>query len=617
MSSNSIGLLPPVPAGRAGIPFWRRLALEPYIPKSIVCLREGYGRQFLLSDIIGGLTVAVIALPLSMALAIASGVGPEKGLYTAIVAGFLISALGGSRVMVGGPTGAFVVIVAGIVAKHGYDGLAIATLMAGAILIIMGVARFGGMIKFIPYPVTTGFTSGIAVLIFSTQMPDFFGLKFSSTVPGDFIPKWVAYFRAVGTTNSHTLATALIGLLIIVALRRFAPRIPGALVAVIVTSALVAALQWDQKFGVVTIGSRFGGIPRMLPHPSLPVAMHSWSDVTTAFAKARALIPEATTIAMLAAIESLLCAVVSDGMIGGRHKSNCELVAQGVANIGSIVFGGIPATGAIARTAAGVKAGSRTPLAGIIHAVTLLAFMLMLAPLASRIPLAVLASVLVVVAWNMAEIDHFRTLLRAPRSDIAVLLTTFLLTLLADLSVAVGVGMVLAALLFMRRMSEVTNVGAIRREFDETDSPLDDSADPNSLESREVPAGVEVYEINGPFFFGVADRLKDTLRGLERPPKVFILRMRRVPAIDASGIHALEEFYLKCSRQHTRLLLAGVHAQPMFALAKYGLNDRIGEENLFESIDDALDAAREIVGAGPAPKPDRSEPEVARQARRQ
>ncbi|HSZ59329.1 MAG TPA: SulP family inorganic anion transporter, partial [Tepidisphaeraceae bacterium] len=417
------------------------------------------------------------------------------------------------------------------------------------------------------------------------------------------------------TTNSHTLATALIGLLIIVSLRRFAPRIPGALVAVVATSALVAALHWDQRFGVETIGSRFvGGIPPMLPHPSLPVALHNWHDVTAAFAKARLLIPEATTIAMLAAIESLLCAVVSDGMIGGRHKSNCELVAQGIANIGSIVFGGIPATGAIARTAAGVKAGSRTPLAGMIHAVTLLAFMLMLAPLASRIPLAVLASVLIVVAWNMAEIDHFRTLLRAPRSDIAVLLTTFLLTLLADLSVAVGVGLVLAALLFMRRMSEVTNVGAIRREFDETDAPLDDSSDPNSLDTRQVPAGVEVYEINGPFFFGVADRLKDTLRGVERPPKVFILRMRRVPAIDASGIHALEEFHLKCSPQHTRLLLAGVHAQPMFALAKYGLTDRIGEENLFESIDDALDAARHLVGAGPAPKPDRAEPEVARQA---
>jgi SulP family sulfate permease len=613
MSSNSVGVLP-TSAGRSA-PWWRRFpGLEPYVPKSIVCVREGYGRKFFANDLIAGLTVGVIALPLSMALAIASGVGPEKGLYTAIVAGFLISALGGSRVMVGGPTGAFVVIVAGIVAKHGYDGLAIATLMAGAILIIMGLARFGGMIKFIPYPVTTGFTSGIAVLIFSTQMPDFFGLKFSGAVPSDFVPKWIAYARAIGTTNSHTLAIALIGLLIIVSLRRFAPRIPGALVAVVLTSVLVAALHWDTNFGVVTIGSRFGGIPRMLPHPSLPVALHSWSDVTAALSKGRALIPEATTIAMLAAIESLLCAVVSDGMIGGRHKSNCELIAQGMANIGSIVFGGIPATGAIARTAAGVKAGARTPLSGMIHAMTLLAFMVLLAPLASRIPLAVLASVLVVVAWNMAEIDHFRTLMRAPRSDVAVLLTTFLLTLLADLSVAVGVGMVLAALLFMRRMSEVTNVGAIKREFDETDAPLDDSSDPNALDTRDVPAGVEVYEINGPFFFGVADRLKDTLRGLERPPKVFILRMRRVPAIDASGIHALEEFHLKCSRQHTRLLMAGVHAQPMFALAKYGLTDRVGEENLFESIDDALEVARQVVGAEPAPKPTRSEPEVARQS---
>lgn len=607
-ASSVIGSAPTAPASRRP---WRPSALEPYIPKSIICLREGYGRQFLASDLLAGLTVAIIALPLSMALAIASGVGPERGLYTAIIAGFLISALGGSRVMVGGPTGAFVIIIAGIVAKHGYDGLAIATVMAGVILIIMGLARFGGIIKFIPYPVTTGFTSGIAVLIFTTQIPDFFGLKFTNSVPADFVPKWVAYVRAVGSTNSHTLATALIGLLIIISLRRFAPRVPGALVAVIATSAIVAALQWDRSYGVITIGTRFGGIPRMLPHPTLPVSLHNWDDVTTAFAKARALIPQATTIAMLAAIESLLCAVVSDGMIGGRHKSNCELIAQGTANIASIIFGGIPATGAIARTAAGVKAGARTPLSGMVHAVTLLGFMVALAPLASRIPLAVLASVLIVVAWNMAEIDHFRTLLRAPRSDIAVLLTTFSLTLLADLSVAVGVGMVLAALLFMRRMSEVTNVGAIKREFDDMETPLDDSADPDALETRQMPPGVEVYEINGPFFFGVADRLKDTLCGIERPPKVFILRMRRVPAIDATGIHALEEFYLKCKRQHTRLLLAGVHAQPMFALARYGLIEEIGEENLCENIDVALDAAREAVGADPSPMPPAVKPEAA------
>jgi SulP family sulfate permease len=348
----------------------------------------------------------------------------------------------------------------------------------------------------------------------------------------------------------------------------------------------------------------------------LPVKLHDWNDVTVVFGKARALIPEATTIAILAAIESLLCAVVADGMIGGRHKSNCELVAQGVANIASVLFGGIPATGAIARTATSVKAGARTPLSGMVHSLTLLVFMLLLAPLAAKIPLAVLASVLIIVAWNMSEVDHFRTLMRAPGSDIVVLLTTFGLTVLTDLTVAVGVGMVLAALLFMKRMSDVTNVAGIRQELEDTDAPLNDAGDPNALETRDVPADVEVYEINGPFFFGIADRLKDTLRGLERPPRAFILRMRRVPAIDATGMHALEEFYLKCKRQGTRLLLAGVHAQPMFALARYGLTDRIGEENLFESIDDALNAARQMVGVQPAAKPVVSAPEVARDVRR-
>ena len=606
------------PAPAAPTPFRAPLWLEPFVPKSVVCLREGYGRGFLVNDVIAGLTVAVIALPLAMALAIASGVGPERGLYTAIIAGFLISLLGGSRVQIGGPTGAFVVIVAGIVQKHGYDGLAIATLMAGAVLIIFGLAKFGGMIKFIPYPVTTGFTSGIAVLIFSTQLKDFFGIRTTADLPSEFFGRLGAvlgYLR-LGNYNWAALVIAVGGLAIIGLLRRFVPRVPGALVAVVLASLAVAAFSLDARYGVETIGSRFGGIPRALPSPSLPVPLHSWHDVSAALSKARELIPEATTIALLAAIESLLCAVVADGMIGGRHKSNCELVAQGVANIASIIFGGIPATGAIARTAANVKSGARTPLAGMVHALSLLAFMLLLAPYAAKIPLAVLASVLIVVAWNMAEIDHFRTLLRAPRSDIAVLLTTFGLTVLADLTVAVGVGMVLAALLFMRRMSEVTNVSAVRAEIDdEWVDRLTDAAsgDPNAIEMRDVPPGVEVYEINGPFFFGVADRLQDTLRGLERPPKVFILRMRRVPAIDATGIHALDEFRRKCKRQGTTLLLAGVHAQPMFALTRYGLLDQIGEENLFGNIDDALNRARELVGTVSQPRPAIAEPEVARE----
>ena len=581
---------------------------HPFIPKSIVCLREGYGRQFFLNDLFAGLTVGVIALPLAIAFAIASHVRPEQGLYTAIIAGILISVLGGSRVQIGGPTGAFVVIIAGIVDQYGYEGLALATLMAGVILIILGVAKFGAMIKFIPYPVTTGFTTGIAVIIAAGQVKDFFGLDVPGKIPSAFIAQCAAYYEAMAArgVNAYATGIAVGGLLLMALLRRFAPRVPGYILVVILATVAVWIFGWDASHGVQTIESRFGGIPRNLPSFGLPNI--DWSLDTV-----RALIPGATTIALLAGIESLLSAVVADGMIGGRHKSNCELVAQGVANIGSIFFGGIPATGAIARTAANIKSGGRTPLAGIIHALTVLAFMLLLAPLAKRIPLAALAAVLVMVAWGMSERDHFKTLFRAPRSDIAVLLTTFGLTVFADLTVAVGVGMVLASMLFMRRMSEVTGIGAIADELQDQPDDLTDETDPNAITRREVPAGVEVYEINGPFFFGVADRIKDVLRGLEKPPKVFVLRMRRVDAIDATGMHALEEFFLKCKRQGTRLLLAGVHAQPMYAMAKYGLLDKVGEANMFGNIDDALDAAAAIVGAHPAPHPADAVPEVARE----
>jgi SulP family sulfate permease len=572
---------------------------ESYLPKSVVCVREGYGRKFLLNDLLAGLTVGVIALPLAMALAIASGVGPERGLYTAIVAGFLISALGGSRVQIGGPTGAFVVIVLAIVTRHGYDGLVIATLMAGVILIGMGLAKLGAAIKFIPYPVTTGFTSGIALLIFSSQVKDFLGLSIER-VPGDFLPKWWAYVQASPSTSTASLALGGGALVTIVLLRKFAPRVPGPLVAVLLGSAIAAGFGMH----VETIGSRFGGIPRTLPMPGLP-DLPAFASVGAFLAKARDLIPEATTIALLAGIESLLSAVVADGMIGARHRSNCELVAQGIANIASVFFGGIPATGAIARTAANVKSGGKTPLAGMIHAVTLLLFMLLLAPYARLIPLTVLAAVLMVVAWNMAELDHFKTLFKAPRGDVLVLLTTFGLTVLADLTIAVGVGMVLAAMLFMNRMTQVTNVGNLRDEVD--DAPADefpDLHDPAGIASRDVPAGVEVFEINGPFFFGVADRLKDTLREFAKPPKVFVLRMRHVPAIDATGMHALEEFWLKCRKQGTTLLLSGVHAQPIFAMTRYGLIDRIGEDCLVANIDAALDRARELLaGTAGAKKP--------------
>jgi SulP family sulfate permease len=596
------------PAGAVASPPPHRYSVfEPYIPKSIVCLRDGSSRRYFISDLLAGLTVGVIALPLALAFAIGSHVKPEQGLYTAIVAGFLISLLGGSRVNIGGPTGAFVVIIAGIVDRYGYNGLALATLMAGVILIIMGLAKFGGMIKFIPYPVTTGFTAGIAVIIFSSQVKELTGMR--GTAPSSFVGQWGAYLRNLGAGDLSWWAIGLsLGCLAVIALlRRFAPKAPGYLIAVVLATGVVALFQLDRLHGIETIGSRFGQIPRSLASPRLPaVSSMSWE-------MARSLIPDATTIALLAGIESLLCAVVADGMIGGRHKSNCELVAQGAANIGSIFFGGIPATGAIARTAANVKAGGRTPLAGMVHALVVLGFMLLLAPWAKLIPLCSLAAVLVVVAWGMSEKDHFITLFKAPRSDIAVLLTTFGLTVFAGLTVAVGVGMVLASMLFMRRMSEVTNVGTISRELEDLPDELTDAGDPNSLDARHVPHGVEVYEINGPFFFGVADRLKDVLRQVERPPKVFILRMRRVPAIDASGLHALDEFHDKCRRQHTRLLLAGVHAQPIFALTRYGLIDKFGENNLFGNIDDALNEARVIVGEHAEPRPAEAVPEVARE----
>ncbi len=579
------------------------------LPKSIVCLREGYSRPQALRDVLAGLTVGIIALPLAMAFGIASipehvaaEVGmspPAMGLYTAVVAGLLISLLGGSRVQIGGPTGAFIVIVYAVAAKHGYAGLATATLMAGGIVIVMGLAGFGAMIKFIPYPVTTGFTTGIAVIIFSAQIKDFLGLHMGP-VPAEFLEKWREYLEFCHTWNPSTLGVGAGSLAVLILMRRFAPRIPWGIVAVLIGSSVV----WLFELPVETIGTRFGGIPRTLPAPHLP---------PISLAAAQQLIPEATTIAILAAIESLLSAVVADGMIGGRHKADCELVAQGVANIGSVVFGGIPATGAIARTTANIKSGGRTPLAGIVHAVTLVAVMALLAPLAALIPLATLAAVLMMVAWNMSEIDHFRFLLRAPKHDIAVLLTTFGLTVFTDLTIAVGVGMVLASMLFMKRMAEVSNISAITAEMENGGDDLGEMKDPNAISRRHLPPAVEVYEINGPFFFGVADRLQDTLRGLEPTPRVFILRMRRVPAIDATGLHALREFHYKCRAKGTSLLLAGVHAQPLFAFMSAGFDKVIGRENLFENIDSALNHARRILGLPSETRPSDAVPEVARE----
>jgi len=566
-----------------------------FLPQSIACIKE-YSWKTIGSDIIAGLVVGVVALPLAMAFAIASGVPPERGLFTAIVAGFLISALGGSKVQVGGPTGAFVVIVYGIVAQHGYDGLVLATLMAGVILIIMGLSRLGAAVKFIPYPVVMGFTAGIAAVIFSAQVNDLLGLGIEKAPPG-FIEKWQAYFQNLGSIHWATAIMSVLCLAILLIWPKFTRRVPASLVAML--AATVANLVLAP--GVATIGSRFGGIPRMLPVPQLPAF-----DL----ARIHELIGPATTIAILAAIESLLSAVVADGMTGGRHKPNLELIAQGVANLASPLFGGIPATGAIARTATNIKTGARTPIAGMVHAVTLLTIMIVLAPLAVYVPLCALASVLVVVAYHMAELRTFASLLRAPRSDAAVLLTTFALTVIFDLTIAVEVGLVLAAFLFIKRMADVTNVKMVTREL--TDSVDGNEADPNSISSRRVPAGVEVYEVNGPFFFGVADKVKDVLRTVNGKPKAFILRMRNVPAMDATGIHALLDLRRKCQREGSTLILSEIHAQPLFALDRSGHYDEFGRENVTAHIDDALNRARQILGLPEVPTEKPRVPEVTR-----
>lgn len=531
-----------------------------------------------MGDLGAGLTVAVIALPLAMALAIASGTTPERGIFTAIIAGFIISFLGGSRVQIGGPTGAFVVIVYSIIEEHGYEGLAIATAMAGVILIIMGILKFGNLIKFIPFPVTTGFTTGIAVVIFSTQIKDFFGLRMGA-VPSDVVEQWSAYAANASTWSPSAFVIAFGSVVVILLARRFIPKFPGAIIAVVLAAV---AVHW-LALPVETIGSKFGGIPSNLPTPSMPVFT---------LEKIRMLVPEATTIALLCAIESLLSAVVADGMTGYRHRSNCELVAQGVANLGSVLFGGIPATGAIARTSANVKAGASTPIAGIIHAGALLLILLLAAPLASLIPLSCLAGVLVLVAWNMSERRQFMHLFKAPKSDQAVLITTFLLTVLVDLTVAVQVGMVLSALLFMKRMSEVTNVSNITRDWSNEDEGLDgiDRVDPSK-----IPAGAEVFEINGPLFFGVVDRVSRILGGLSKKPDVFILRVRHVLAVDASGLHALSQLLEKCRHQQITLVLSGLHAQPLVAIHKDGLDELIGEENLCGTFDEALERAEVIL----------------------
>jgi len=526
-----------------------------YVPKLITALRQGYGADDLRRDLLAGLTVAIVALPLSMALAIASGASPAVGLHTAIVAGFLISALGGSRVQIGGPTAAFIPVVFGVIAHYGYDGLVMATLMAGAMLVVAGLLRLGTLVKYMPQPVITGFTAGIAVSIFSSQIKDLLGLDIAS-VPAEFFARWKAYAAHIGSLNPYAAGLALATLALLIALRRWRPTWPAFLIAVVVATLVTVAF----NLPVDTIVAHFGPIPRELPMPHLPAF-----DL----ARMHELLPSAFTIAFLGGVESLLSAVVSDGMIGGRHRSNCELVAQGIANTASALIGGLPATGAIVRTATNVRAGARSPVAGMAHAAFILLFVLVAAPLANQVPLPAMAAMLLVIAWNMSEIDRIRQLMRSPIGDRLVLLMTFVLTVTIDLTVAVEVGVVLAAFLFMHRMSEVV---AMESHVDLVEADEDDFKRARRTVERDVlPEGVEAYRVSGPLFFAVANRIDDVLRAFGKAPRVFILRLRLVPLIDASGAAAIGNLVERCRREGIALIFTGLQPQPARILADMGI----------------------------------------------
>ena len=542
-------------------------------PKLIQVWKEGYSGTLFTKDLIAGIIVGIVALPLAIAFAIASGVTPEQGLATAIIAGFLISLLSGSRVQIGGPTGAFIVIIYSIVQKYGYDGLAVATLMAGVLLVVMGAARLGTVIKFIPFPVTVGFTTGIAVIIATGQIRDLLGLQMEK-VPAEFVEKVRAFAEHISTASPAAMIIGLSTVALVFLWPRVTHRVPGSLVAIIATTAAVHLL----GLKVETIGSRFGAVSGSLP--SLRIPSITWQQMTE-------LVSPAISIALLAGIESLLSAVVADGMTGRRNRSNMELIAQGVANIVSPLFGGIPATGAIARTATNIKNGGLTPFAGIIHAITLLLIMLFFGKWAALIPMATLAGILLVVAYNMSEWHLFVKLFKSPKSDITVLVTTFLLTVLVDLTVAIQAGVVLAAILFMRRMAEDTRVGYVTPMLEEEEEETGGNG------KRVIPAGVEVFEVVGPFFFGAADKFKHTLQLIQRKPKVLILRMDAVLSLDATGQKALEDVYEQTVRREgAQLVLVGIHAQPEKVMARSGFLDQIGLDNTADTIDEAIERAK-------------------------
>ncbi|MBK6924325.1 MAG: STAS domain-containing protein [Thermomonas sp.] len=539
-----------------------------FAPKLWTVLRNGYRGGDFRHDAVAGLTVAIVALPLAMALAIASGTTPDKGLVTTVVAGLLISALGGTRFQIGGPTGAFIPVVYVVISAHGFDGLVLATLMAGILLVFAGLMKVGALMRFMPQPLVTGFTSGIAVIIAASQLKDALGLPLE-TVPAEFIPRIRLLAAHLGEANPTALALAAGSVALIVGLRRHAPRAPGFLLAVLLSAALVAlaGLQVD------TIASRFGGIPSSLPMPQWPAL---------SLERLLALVPAALTIAFLAGIESLLSAVVADGMSGGKHRPNTELVAQGVANVASALVGGLPATGAIARTATNIRSGARSPLAGVLHAVFVLGFMLLLAPLAGYVPLPTLAGVLLVVAWNMSEREHFMHTLRAPKGDRAVLLATFATTVLVDLTFAIEVGIVIAAFVFMSRMADVVEVQSGLQLSDGDDAPED------LTQRARVPHDVQVYRISGPLFFGATGRLESVLDDAAIPPRAYILRMGQVPMVDASGVHALKTLYERCRRRGTQLVISGLRAQPRRTLARMPLSDHGEGLHLVGDFEQAL-----------------------------
>ena len=551
-------------------------------PKLFLALKN-YSKELFMADLMAGIIVGIVALPLAIAFGIASGVSPEKGIITAIIAGFIISMMGGSKVQIGGPTGAFIVIVYGIIQQYGEAGLIVATLMAGVLLILLGVFKLGAIIKFIPYPIIVGFTSGIAVTIFTTQIADIFGLSFGGEkLPGDFIGKWIMYFNHFDTINWWNTIVSIASIIIIAMTPKFSKKIPGSLIAIIAITLLVYVLKtYVGVDSIDTIGDRFS-IKAQLPGAEVPTL--NWEAM-------KGLLPAAITIAVLGAIESLLSATVADGVIGDKHDSNTELIAQGTANIITPLFGGIPARGAIARTMTNINNGGKTPVAGLIHAVVLFLILLFLMPLAQYIPMACLAGVLVVVSYNMSEWRTFRALLRNPKSDITVLLITFFLTVIFDLTVAIEVGLVIACLLFMRRVAETTEISVITDEINPNEE-LDIAVNEESLI---VPKGVEVYEINGPYFFGIANKFEEQMVQLGDRPKVRIIRMRKVPFIDSTGIHNLTNLCKMSKKERITIVLSGVNEKVHHVLEKSGFYELLGEENICENINVAIDRANQII----------------------